>query len=195
MLKLPEVDSPERYAGLYVFDFGGQVALGYTADEIAVLLESERYREGKVYRIHRAWPDGRMELAGVSAAVFQLEDGLFFYRADLEAARRDFEELAGLDEPPCRMKLHLAHLPGAAYEYVTAAIYPAERTHDVSSWLGEHNYAGGDFVEGGPSQVSSYSQAGAVVIERRQRWPVQSGARSVEEILASTHLPVQRKFA
>jgi len=57
-MRLPELESPEKYGGLYVFDFGEQVAVGYTADEIAVLLESQRYADGKAYRIHRAMPDG-----------------------------------------------------------------------------------------------------------------------------------------
>ena len=61
-MKMPELTSADKYAGLYVFDFGEQAAVGYTAEEIAVLLESEKYRTGKVYRIHRALPDGTMEL-------------------------------------------------------------------------------------------------------------------------------------
>ena len=74
-MKLPELQNPEKYAGLYVFDFGGdQVAVGYTADEVAVLLESEKYQEGKVYRIHRALPDGTFELAGVSRRRFEAEE-------------------------------------------------------------------------------------------------------------------------
>ena len=47
-MKLPQLTDPDRYEGLYVFDFGEQCAVGYTASEIAVLLESERYRNGKV---------------------------------------------------------------------------------------------------------------------------------------------------
>ena len=50
-MELPKLVSPESYAGLYVFDFDGQVAVGYTADEIAVLLESERHADGKAYRL------------------------------------------------------------------------------------------------------------------------------------------------
>ena len=109
----------DKYVGLYVFDFGDQVAVGYTADEIAVLLESEKYADGKVYRIHRALPDGTMELQGVPREKFHCEDGLFFYRADDGQARQDLETfLAHLipdgdpmfihrDEGPDDMPAHL----------------------------------------------------------------------------------------
>lgn len=196
-MKLPELEQPERYSGLYVFDFGDQVAVGYTADEVAVLVDSEKYAEGKVYRIHRALPDGTMELEGVSRETFQKEDGLFFYRGTLDAARADFEQLAtsaGRENPPCRMKLQLAAIMGAEYPHATAIIFPAEFTHDVAGWLERVGFDGGDFVEGGPSQVSTYYDA-ARVIERKQLWAADSGSRSPEEVLASTHLSVQRKWA
>jgi len=197
-MKLPELESAERYTGLYVFDFGDQVAVGYTADEIAVLLESERYAEGKVYRIHRALPDGTMELQGVPRQKFQLEDGLSFYRSQAEAARADYDELIELasdEPPPCRMKVHLARIEGAKHEHLTVIVFPAEFTHDVSDWLTRIGFEGGDFVEGGPSQVTDYYAAHPVVIDRRQFWPAESHSRSQEEVLATTHLAVQRRPA
>lgn len=197
-MKLPELESPEKYRGLYVFDFGDQVAVGYTADEIAVLLESQRYADGKVYRIHRAMPDGTMELQGVSRETFLKEDGLFFYRDDPDLAEEDFQTLvreAANAPPPCRMKLHLARISGSRYELCTVAIFPAEYTHDVSDWLNRIGYEGGDLVEGGPSQVSDYYAAGATVIKRQQLWPMPSQSRPAEEVLATTHLAVQRKMA
>ena len=95
-MKLPELQKPEKYVGLYIFDFGDHVGVGFTAEEVAELLESEQYKDGKVYRIHRAYPDGRLELKGVPAQIFELEAGMFFYSIDLETARRDFKELVSL---------------------------------------------------------------------------------------------------
>ncbi len=194
-MKLPALTSPERYAGLYVFDFGDQVAVGYTADEIAVLLESEKYTDGKVYRIQRALPDGTMELQGVPRETFESEDGLLFYRGDVGEARADFEELirlVGDEPPPCRMKVQLARIEGAKCGHLTVIIFPAEFTHDVADWLNRIGFEGGDFVEGGPSQVTDYYAARPVAIDRRQFWPARSNSRSAEEVLASTHLAVQR---
>ena len=197
-MRLPELESPDRYMGLYVFDFGDQTAVGYTADEIAVLLESDKYRDGKVYRIHRAMPDGTMELQGVARETFLKEDGLFFYRRSRDAARSDFGELVRLAEetpPPCRMKVHLAEIARAGYDVCTAVIFPAECTHDVADWLNRIGFLGGDLVEGGPSQVTDYYAARAVTADRRQLWPARNDSRPAEEVLATTHLAAQRKMA
>ena len=48
-MKLPRVENTPKYQGLYVYDFGDWTAVGYTAGEIAILVESERYRGGKAY--------------------------------------------------------------------------------------------------------------------------------------------------
>jgi hypothetical protein len=208
-MKLPELESPERYAGLYIFDFGDQVAVGYTADEIAVLLESEKYKDGKIYRIHRALPDGTMELQGVAPETFMAEEGMFFYRADLPAARQDFDELeqlAGQVPPPCRMKLHLAALekregdladksPVTSEKYMTVMIYPAEYSHEVGKWLIDADYRGGDYVEGGSSLVTNYYGMGATLVGKRQLWPAAIASRPAEEVLATTHLSIQRRLA
>ncbi len=191
-MRLPALENPASYTGLYVFDFGDQTAVGYTAEEIAVLLESERYADGKVYRIHRALPDGTMELAGVPRERLLIEDGLLFFRAGAEAAKADFEKLAGADDPPCRMKLQLATLDGAEPVHVTAAIFPAESTHDVAAWMERIGFNGGDRVEGGPAQVDDYHAAGPTVLERKQFWSSDARSRSADEVLSTTHLAVQR---
>jgi hypothetical protein len=71
-------------------------------------------------------------------------------------------------------------------------IFPAEFTHDVSAWLLHAGFSGGEVVEGGPSQVTGYYEAGPTVVERRQFWPAGSQSRPAEEVLASAHLAVQR---
>ncbi len=196
MQPLPRLDDPVRYTGLYVFDFGDSVAVGYTATEIAVLLESERHAEGKAYKIHRAYPDGRLELKGVSPARFRVEDGFFFYRKDADVARQDFDELKRLADatpPPCRCRLHLASISGASHPNVVALIYPAEFSDEMSAWLKAIDYAGGDFVEGGPSQVAGYQEARATRLAEHQLWgTLDETSRSSEEVLATTHRAVQR---
>src|SRR5688572_11040687 len=107
-LKIPRLTHPERYTGLYIFDFGDHVSVGYTAAEISMLLETEQYRNGKVYRIHRALPDGTLELQGVMHATFVSEDLLIFHRPDERSAQADYDELRRLaadSPPPCRIRL------------------------------------------------------------------------------------------
>ena len=203
-MKLPLVDQPHRYAGLFVFDFGEWAALGYTAEEVSMLLESEQYRDGKAYRIVRAAPDGTMELRGISAARFHAESGLFHWRATEAAARDDFGELLALadeDAPPCRMNVQLAAAPfvksagdrGPTPGWVTALIYPAEFDEDVGRWLLRHDYRGGDWVEGGTSAVTRYREWQTTVLDRRQLWNHQTAAsRSAEEVYQSVRRAVQR---
>lgn len=195
---LPRLEQLARYRGLYVFDFGEWSAVGYTAEEIALLLESERFRDGKVYRIHRALPDGTMELSGVSAARFQMESGLFFNRGDLPAARADFDALiaaANSTPPPCRAKLHLTRrrAPSPSGDFVTALIYPAEYEDDIAEWLLQVGFAGGDTVEGGSSQVTTYYSENDAIVAREQLWSRESTApRSREEVYASVRRVAQR---
>lgn len=197
-MKLPEIADAQAYAGLYVFDFGEWTALGYTAEEIAVLLEEQRYADGQVYRIRRATPDGRFELMGVSRARFSLESGMFFPRMTLEDARADFDALraaAHAHAPPCRAKLQLTDRSrsGASAPFVTALIYPAEYDDDVARWLLDVNYAGGDVAEGGVSHVTDYQQEDHRILDRAQLWAQRTrAAREREEVLATVQRAVQR---
>jgi hypothetical protein len=197
-MRLPRVDEPQRYQGLYVYDFGEWTALGYTAEEIAVLLEAEAYRGGKVYKIHRAWPDGQMELRGVSRERFLLESGMFFYRTELEAARADFAALSQTGQktrPPCRAYLQLADRSASAEtsRFVTALIYPAEHEDEIGRWLLDVGFAGGDLVEGGASHVSNYYGQEKAILDRQQLWSNHAiPSRSPEQVLASVRNAVQR---
>ncbi len=176
-MKLPAVPDAKSYRGLYVFDFGEWSAVGYTADEIAMLLESEAYRAGKVYKIVRATPDGQMELRGVAPERFELESGLFFSRDEASAAEADLDTLVRLAEKtgaPCRAFAHLADYgpspqPG---RYVTALIYPAEYEDEIAAWLDEVHLAGGEIGSGagvaaaGAATIASEAQSLALNLQR-----------------------------
>jgi len=193
-MKLPKLEKPDKYVGLYVVDFGDTVGVGFTADEVAELLESEMFRECKAYKIHRAYPDGRLELKGVRRDVFQLEAGMLFYSANIETARADYKRLvkSGVEtEVPCRAKINLAKFGDD--KYVTALIYPAEYDDEMSGWLLEHNYKTSGQVEGGISVVSQYYDAKPEILERHQLWPSSTiESRTGEELLVATKMAIQR---
>ncbi len=197
-MKLPDLTQPNLYRGLYVFDFGEWTAVGYTADEIAVLLESEAYRSGKVYKIVRATPDGRMELRGVAPERFQIESGMFFNRDELAAAEADFAELVRIGRQqgaPCRAFVHLADRGPRAQRgrYVTALIYPAEYEDEIAHWLDAARYGGGDLAEGGASHVSNYYATEKTILKREQLWSTPAiPSRSADEVLSSVRRAVQR---
>lgn len=195
-MKLPELNNPQRYEGLYVFDFEGQVGVGYTAREIEILLESQKYRDGKVYKIHRAYPDGRLEIKGVSNKVFQTESGMFFHCRDQQQARKDYHqllELAQTREFPCRAKLHLAQAESPKEKkHVVALIYPAEYDEEVAAWLLRVGYSGGELASGGASEVQSYYDHYSK-IDGFQLWGMLDGtARDATEVLASVGRAVVR---
>jgi hypothetical protein len=193
-MRLPKLQKPDRYVGLYIFDFGDHAGVGFTAEEVAELLDSEKYKDGKVYKIHRAYPDGRLELKGVRAATFQLETGMFFYSADLETATGDFKRLTDLAvkaAPPCRAKVHLAKYNDD--KFAVAIIYPAEYDDEVSSWLLAGNYRTTGAAEGGTGAVQRYYNEAPEILDRHQLFgKSEIISRTGEELLTSVKLAVQR---
>jgi hypothetical protein len=193
-MKLPELKKPDKYVGLYVVDFGDHSGVGFTAEEVAELLESEKFKDCKVYKIHNAYPDGRLELKGVSARTFQMETGMFFYSGDLETARGDYKRLADIAvtaAPPCRAKLHLAKYNDG--KYVTALIYPTEYDNELSRWLLKNEFKTAGPAEGGMSAVTGYYRDEPEILERRQLFAVnQFESRTGQDLLAATKIAVQR---
>jgi hypothetical protein len=193
-MKLPKLEQPDRYQGLYVFDFGDHAGVGFTAEEVAELLDSERYKDGKVYKIQRAFPDGRMELRAVPAATFQLEAGMLFYATDEATARGDFKRLVALavrSTPPSRAKVQLARY--AEDKYAVALIYPAERDAEVSSWLLEGEYRAAGPAEGGIGAIERYYQDRPEILETHQLFGASENiSRTGRELLEAVALAVQR---
>ncbi len=177
-----------------MFDFGDHAGEGFTAEEVAELLDSERFKEGKAYKIHRAFPDGRLELRAVPAATFQLEAGMFFHASDEATARGDFKRLVDLAvraAPPCRAMVQLARY--TQDRFVVAIIYPAERDADISSWLLESDYRTAGAAEGGIGAVEQYYQDSPKVLETHQLFGAgDTISRTGEELLAAVPRAVQR---
>ena len=193
-MKLPKLEKPERYAGLYVFDFGDHAGVGFTAEEVAELLDSERYKDGKVYKVQRAFPDGRMELRAVPTDRFQLEAGMFFYARDEATARHDFKQLVNLavrSAPPSRAKVQLARY--APDKFAVALIYPAERDEEISAWLLEGDYRTAGPAEGGIGAVERYYRDRPEILETQQLFGAgETVSRTGHELLESVALAVQR---
>ncbi len=193
-MKLPELQKSDKYVGLYVVDFGDRTGVGFTAEEVAELFESERYRHCKAYKIHKAYPNGRLELKGVSPDTFQLETGMFFYSKNIDTARDDYKQLvkSGVENNlPCRAKIHLAKYSDD--KYAVALIYPAEYDSEISAWLIEQDYKPASPAEGGVSAVTRYYETDPAILERHQLWSDSSiKSRTGEELLAATKLAVQR---
>lgn len=193
-MKLPEVKDGEKYVGLYVVDFGESTSVGFTAEEVGELLESEKFGGIKVYMIYNAYPDGRMELRGVVNETFALEMGMFFYAANREMGENDFKRLIDIaisQAPPCRAKVQLAKYDDE--RFVTAVIFPAEFNDEFGAWLGEADYTTLGQATGGVDAVREYYDESPEVLERHQllgqsQWHSKTG----EELLVATKIAVQR---
>jgi len=193
-MKIPEIKEAVRYTGLYIIDFGESCSVGFTAEEVAEILESEKYKDCKVYKIHRAYPDGRLEIKGVRRETFQLEAGMLFFSSSGEAGADDFKKLVGIavsSTPPCNAKVHLAKYSDS--KFVTAVIYPAEYDDQVSRWLLDNNYHSSGAAAGGISAVERYYSDAPQILERHQLFGSSSiESRSGAELLANLKVAVQR---
>ena len=193
-MKLPELKQPAKYIGLYVIDFGDHTGVGFTAQEVAELLDSERYKNCKVYKIHKAYPDGTIELKGLRPDLFQLESGMFFYANNLETASADYKKLiqvAVASAPPCRAKVHLAGYRDD--KFVTALIYPAEYDDEISSWLLATNYKTNGSAEGGFDAVQRYYGQAPDILQRHQLFGQSTHqSRTGTELLNQLKAAVQR---
>ena len=193
-MKLPQLKNSDRYVGLYVVDFGDYSSVGFTAQEVAEILESEKFSHCKVYKIHNAYPDGRIELKGIPAETFQLEMGMFFYETKEQSAKSDFKNLVGLavkTAPPCRAKVHLAKYTDD--KFVTAVIFPAEYNDEISKWLLNIDYKTSAPAEGGIEAVQRYYDNKPQILARHQLFAEsQLQNRTGTELLANLKLAVQR---
>ncbi len=193
-MELPKLKKPEKYVGLYIVDFGEYCSVGFTAKEVAELFESEKYKHCKVYKIHNAYPDGKLELKGVRSEIFQLEAGMFFYSTELETAQIDFSGLVDLAvklAPPCRAKVHLAKF--GEDKFAIALIYPAEYDEQMSDWLLKGEYKTNGAAEGGIEATQRYYDHTRQILDKHQLFSKsESTSRTGEQLLASLKLAVQR---
>jgi len=193
--RLPALDDPVRYKGLYLFDFGTHVAVGYTAEEIAILLAEPAYVSAKVYKIRQARPDGTLEICGVNTARWSRTTGLVFWFNDFAQADAGFNDLIRRAQklaPPGTIAVSLSH--GSARRPGCAVVlrYLMVLDEAVSAWLLTLDYNPGAIVELGTSAVDQ-AITDAEKIGNAELGPADRyRSRSREEVLAGVDMPVQR---
>jgi len=193
--KLPPLRDPLRYRGLYIFDFGDRVVVGYTAEEIEYLLSEPQYAGGVVYKIQRAHADGTLELRGVSPSNWSRATGIVFWFDAADQARAAYDELRNRAEgqnPPGLIDLTLCHLASQMPGYAMVMRYVQELDEAVSSWLLELDYDAGIIVEGGAAPVHQVA-FGAEQLEHCELEPTEFyKSRSRDEVLETVRFAVQR---
>jgi len=195
-MKIPPIPHPERYAGLYIYDFGTHVSVGYTVAEIRVLRESDAHRRGTAYEIYRATDRGGLELRGVLDERLTGREAMCFLRADGGAAQQDYDatRAAAKRNPlPCVVDLELAKLYSFEPPYVTALSYAASATTPMAGWLTQHVGNMGDRVVGGTDVHARMTGSDGVRIAScRLPTLIDYRDRSAEDVLRTVDKPLQR---
>lgn len=195
-LVLPPIRDPQRYAGLFVYDFGEHVSVGYTAAEIRVLRESAAHRDGIAYEIYRVDENGAMELRGAADNRLTQRESVCLLRRDGADARRDYDALReASDRNPigCAVEMQLAKLYSFDPQHVTALSYVSSATSVVSGWLLTHASDAGDEVVGGVDEHARLVASDGVRIESCELL-IKPGFRdrSADEVLAQVDRALQR---
>jgi hypothetical protein len=195
-MKLPPISDPARYAGLYVYDFGSHVSVGYTAAEVRVLRESHEHRDGSAYEIYRVNERGGFELRGATDERLATSEAVCFLRHDGAAARRDFESIraaADANPLPIRAELLLGRFYSFTPSNVTALVYSAGTSATASGWLSRHGPALGDDVRGGVDTCRTLLASDGVRIASCELpTGIDLRDRPVEEVLRTVNEPIQR---
>lgn len=157
---------------------------GLAAHEVVEMLAADPLDVIEVNRVHGVLPGGRLELVGVSLREFERVGGLVFPRADVAAARRDYDAIAAAARehpPPCRVELQLAHVRGlaaadgagvpAAMTHLTALLFPLACADAVHAWLRGTGLSPGDATDGRPMAFGAFESAAPVVVLRETLHP------------------------
>lgn len=195
-LQLPPLRDAQRYAGLYVVQFAHGVSVGYTADEVATLLREPEHAGIGIFRIHRVDEAGCVELMGVSVAELGGLEAMIFASAEAEHARRDLRTLQQLAEErplPIGVRAELIDLIDYDPPHAVCLLYTRPASTMVSNWLLASGFAGGDQVFGGSeAEFIRQSAAGEPIASVLLKADLRHAPRGREDILASTHEPLQR---
>jgi hypothetical protein len=195
-MKLPAVPNPQKYAGLYIYDFGTHTAIGYTAAEIRILRESAAFRNGTAYEIYRVSAGGAFELRGATDSRLTAREAVCFLRRHEAGARKDFDALRRTAEAspvPCAVQMQLATVKDFEPPHVTALLYAVAASAALSGWLEGCGLHAGDQVIGGTDVHHTFLAAEARRIDTCQLTALLDYEdRPADEVLQTTDQAVQR---
>lgn len=195
-MKIPPVRHPTRYAGLYVYDFGDRVSVGFTGNEVRMLRQTPAYRAGTAFEIYRVNEHGGFELRGATEDRLGTLEALCFLRDHGADARRDYDTLVALAERApvgANVEVVLAKVYDFAPPDVTGMIYAVAASQVVSSWLIAHAPDLSAAVDGGPDTHDKFTRSSGMRIASRQLTALMDYTdRSLEAVKAHAGRAVQR---
>ena len=195
-MKMPPLKNPQRYIGLYAFDFGDWVSAGYTAEEVDMLLGSSEYKNGQAYRIYRVDSQDRVELVGISPNDLLGESMMLFASTGEDQARRDYDslfELARQRPLMCSVEMVLTELSEGEMAFGVGLIYPCHAEKNVSDWLLTGGFTGGESVSGGAEVLQEYRRtANKTLVSCVLDCAEEYKPRAKDEVLSQVREPLQR---
>lgn len=195
-MKLPPLRDPTRYVGLFVYDFGDRVSVGYTAGEVAILRASPDHAAGTPYLILRGTEDGGLEFCGVTDDRLLGHEATCFLLTDAARATEDFDRLrraARTTPVPAPVELVLARVYAFDPPHATALLYPAPSAALVASWLAQTGFDGGHHMLAGTKAHAALAAPDCVRIAAEELPGLMDyHDRPAEEVLASVGYAVQR---
>lgn len=195
-VRLPRLDHPEDYAGLFLYDFGDHVSVGYTAEEIHILRTAPEHAGGTAYYIYRVDDAGRFELKGMADEPLRHKEGLIFAYQERSRARADYDRLrAAAEARPVAFaaELCLAELHSEKPSVALGLVYAAHASQRVSAWVSQSGFGGGDSVSGGARALVEFEGSGRVILDRCElRCDPRFAPRPQADVLADVLKPVQR---
>ena len=196
MRDLPHIPNPKQYEGLFVYDFGDHVSVGYTAGEIGVLRRALAHHKGTAYQIYRVNERGGLELRGVQDGGLDSREAICFLRAEAATARKDYEAILFEAESrplSCNAELRLVRSYGFDPPNLTALVCPGWASHVVSGWLSALGTVPGDQVHGGAQAFRNLESGGGITIATAVLpSKLNYSDRSEQDVLSSTERPLQR---
>lgn len=196
MLTLPSIPNPKRYEGLFAYDFGTHVSVGFTAGEILILRRSTEHCGGTALQIYRVNDRGGMELRGIQDSMLLARDCLCFLRSSDVKAREDYDRLVrAAGERPLSLTVEARLI--RSYVFVppnlTALLFPAWASDRLGAWLNQLNWSPGDWVITGAEALALLDPSRGLAIDTCSLAAgdiVQD--RNAEQVLASVSLALQR---
>lgn len=196
MLTLPPIRDPERYEGLFAYDFGTHVSVGFTAGEILILRQSPEYCGGTALQIYRVNDRGGMELRGIQDSMLLGRDCICFLQSSEMKAREDYDRMvrAARERPlSSTVEARLVRSYVFSLPNLTALLFPAWAVDRVGAWLSLLDWSPGDRVISGTEALASMDPGKGLTIDTcslAARDIVQD--RDAEQVLASVSQAFQR---
>lgn len=178
MMRESELSGTTPQPGRFVVRLRGATQQYLAAHEALELLDQDAHAVLEIFRVHRAYPDGRLDLVGVTPAALREVDGMLLLCDNAGQARAEYDGLIAAalrSPPPCRIDMRFAHARDFDSSHVVAMTYSAACGEGVAQWLVAVGFDSGARMDASPSHRRRFESALSQVILSTTLEPSDSG--------------------